>query len=141
LSRLSLNVQLIGWIETIKWYWNKLLVACFLHLDILCFVGWWAIITSMVIFLMCHQHFKFWTYLRINLMEAFQHIIPQIVRYLSNICKYFQFSSLQNLKCLFIAMNLIYLKESFVDSFNKNNWKLKRTNNLHNICCNNNLFV
>jgi len=54
-------------------------------------------------------------------MEAFQHLIPQIVHYLSNICKCFNFSSLQDLKRLFIAMNLFYIKEPFVDSsFNQN---------------------
>jgi len=71
----------------------------------------------MVIFLMYHQHFKFWTYLKINLMEAFQHLIPRFVYYLSNIFKRFKFSSLQDLKHLFIAMNLFYIKESFVDSY------------------------
>jgi hypothetical protein len=91
-------------------------------LMLVCQCCWWTIITSMVIFLMCLQHFKCWTYLRINLMEAFQHIILQSVHYLSNICKCFEFSSLQDLKCLFIAMNLFYLKESFVDSsFNQKN--------------------
>ncbi len=54
-------------------------------------------------------------------MEAFQHLIPQIVHYLSNIFKCFKFSSLQDLKRLFIAMNLFYIKELFVNSsFNQN---------------------
>jgi hypothetical protein len=128
LTQLNLNVQLLGWIKLQKdieiKFWLHVLTFWIFFL----FVGWWTIIASMVIFLMCHQHFKFWTYPTIILMEVFQHIIPQHVHYLWNICKCFEFSSLQDLKCLFIAMNLFYFKESVVgSSFNQKNWKLKRT--------------